>query len=136
VGLGGALVLSIAGSATLLVTWRTDTQRYTAAAAFLDSSTAAGDRVMALDPSRLYLLSGHQGIAPPFDPYPVVARTIETYDVRWVVVTLEPGETRDPLGFWDGAAAVDADGNHATFLAATPAFEAPGVRIYPVVPPP
>jgi hypothetical protein len=63
----------------------------------------------------------------------VVGRVAAAYEVRWVVVTLGPGEERDPLGLWDGAAAVDATGARPTFLPAEPAFAAPGVRVYEVV---
>ncbi|MDH4334668.1 MAG: hypothetical protein OEW24_05325, partial [Chloroflexota bacterium] len=89
--------------------------------------------VMAYDPAALRALSGNPGVAPPFDPYPVIDQVVEAYDVRWVVVTLRDGETRDPLGLWDGAQATDADGNHPAFLDTRPAFEAPGVRVYAVV---
>ena len=58
---------------------------------------------------------------------------VDAYDIRWVVVTLQPGETRDPLGLWDGAAATDSLGTHPDFLPEQPAFEAPGVRVYEVV---
>ena len=73
-------------------------------------------------------------MAPPFDPFPVVADVVDAYDVRWVVVMLGSGETRDPLGLWDGASSTDSEGNHPSFLPDAPAFEAPGVRIYRVVP--
>ena len=85
---------------------------------------------MAYDPSALYGVTGRPGVAPPFDPYDTVAEVVGAYDVRWVVVILAPGETRDPLGLWDGPAARDVEGNHPAFLEATPAFEADGVRIY------
>ena len=68
------------------------------------------DVVMFADPARLHLLTGHPGVSPPFDPFVVVEEVVRAYDVRWVVVTLEPGETRDALGLWDGAAGVDSDG--------------------------
>ena len=94
---------------------------------------------MTYDPAALHALSGNPGVAPPFDPYPVIGQVVEAYDVRWVVVTLRDGETRDPLGLWDGSAATDADGNQPAFLDASPAFEASGVRVYAVpdeAPPP
>jgi len=49
-----------------------------------------------------------------------------------VVVTLASGEMRDPLGLWDGAAAVDANGSHPGFLPLQPSYSAPGVRVYEV----
>jgi hypothetical protein len=50
------------------------------------------------------------------------------------VVTLREDATVDPLGLWDGCAAVDSEGNVATWLACDPVFEAPAVRIYAVLP--
>lgn len=131
-GLVGAVVLSIAGSASLLLQWRTDGDRLGAAADYLRAAGAANEVAMSYDPSRLYLLSGNPGVAPPFDPFPVVSAVVKAYHVRWVVVTLTGDEARDPLGLWDGAASVDVDGNHPDFLPAAPAFEAPGVRVYEV----
>jgi hypothetical protein len=58
---------------------------------------------------------------------------VRAYDVRWVVVTLEPGEARDPLGLWDGADGVDSTGASPSFLPGEPAFEAEGVRVFRVV---
>lgn len=87
---------------------------------------------MFADPARLNLLTGHPGVAAPFDPFAVIERVVDAYDVRWVVVTLEPGETRDALGMWDGAAGVDATGASPAFLPPEPAFEAAGVRVYRV----
>jgi hypothetical protein len=88
--------------------------------------------VLAYDPAALHALSGNPGVAPPFDPFAVIERVVDGYRIRWVVVTLQPGETRDPLGLWDGAAATDSTGAHPTFLPADPAFEAPGVRVFEV----
>ncbi len=39
----------------------------------------------------------------------------------------------DPLGLWDGAAAVDSEGQHPAFLPAEPAFEGNDVRIFRVI---
>ena len=85
------------------------------------------------DPARLNLRTGHPGISAPFDPYSVIEEVVRAYDVRWVVVTLEPGEARDALGLWDGASGVDSTGDSPSFLPAAPAFEAEGVRVYEVV---
>jgi hypothetical protein len=128
-GVAGALTLSLIGSAVLLAGWSDGHAKLERAAAFLISSGAPGDRVMAYDPAALYALSGNPGVAPPFDPFSVVGQVVDAYDVRWVVVTLARGEGRDPLGLWDGAAAVDADG----FLPDQPAFADDGVRVYEVV---
>lgn len=132
-GMAGALALSVIGSAVLLVGWSDGHAKLERAAAFLVSSGAPGDRVMAYDPAALYALSGNPGVAPPFDPFPVVGQVIDAYDVRWVVVTLARGESRDPLGLWEGAAAVDVEGNHPDFLPDQPAFADAGVRVYEVV---
>lgn len=128
----GAIVLSLASSAVLLVQWRDSNARLELAAGFLAESAQSGDVVMHTDPSRLYLLSGHPGVAPPFDPYEVVAQVVRAYDVQWLVVTLEPGEKRDALGLWDGAEATDITGEHPSFIDRPPVYEAPGVRIFEI----
>ncbi len=138
-GLGGAAVLSVAGSAVLLTGWSDAHHKLGLAADFLTDTGDPSAVVMAYDPAALHALSGNPGVAPPFDPYPLIGQVVDAYHVRWVVVTLRDGETRDPLGLWDGAAATDADGNHPDFLGSVPAFEAPGVRVYAVqaeAPPP
>lgn len=131
-GMAGAVVLSLVGSGVLLGQWAFAHDRLAQAAAFLESHGATGDRVLAYDPAALHALSGNPGVAPPFDPFAVIERVVDGYRIRWVVVTLQPGETRDPLGLWDGAAATDSTGAHPTFLPADPAFEAPGVRVFEV----
>jgi hypothetical protein len=65
----------------------------------------------------------------------VIADVVDAYGIRWVVVILDQGQNRDPLGLWDGAAAVDSTGSSPSFLPDEPAFEAPGVRIFGVVGP-
>jgi hypothetical protein len=131
-GLAGAVALSVSGSAVLLGQWQVAHDRLQLAAEFLQSRDATADRVLAYDPAALHALSGNPGVAPPFDPFPVIDQVVEAYDLRWVVVTLQPGETRDPLGLWDGASATDSIGSHPAFLPSAPAFEAPGVRVYEV----
>ncbi|MBA2633643.1 MAG: hypothetical protein H0U86_11700 [Chloroflexi bacterium] len=133
-GLAAAIVLSLAGSATLLASWRIANERLASAAAFLEASAPHGDVVMFADPARLNLLTDHPGVAAPFDPYAVIGEVVRAYDVRWVVVTLEPGEQRDALGLWDGAGGVDSTGATPQFLPSRPAFAAEGVRVYEVVP--
>ena len=88
---------------------------------------------MFADPARLNLMTGHPGVSAPFDPFAVIEEVVRAYDVRWVVVTLEPGESRDALGLWDGAAGVDSTGASPGFLPAEPTFEAEGVRVYEVI---
>jgi hypothetical protein len=90
--------------------------------------------VMAYDPSALWAITGNPGVAPPFDTFPIVNEVVDAYGVRWVVVTLAEGQERDPLGLWDGAAATDSQGTHPDFLPEEPAFSAPGVRVFEVVP--
>ncbi|HET7582875.1 MAG TPA: hypothetical protein VFL75_09010 [Candidatus Limnocylindria bacterium] len=131
-GLTGSVVLSVAGSAVLLAQWQASHDRLQLAADFLESRHATGDRVLAYDPAALHALSGNPGVAPPFDPFPVIGRVVDAYQLRWVVVTLASGETRDPLGLWDGASATDIQGNHPAFLPQQPVFEAPGVRVFEV----
>jgi hypothetical protein len=131
-GLVGAIGLSLAGSAVLLGQWQAAHDRLEVAADYLRSHGATSDRVMAYDPAALHALTGNPGVAPPFDPFPVVSQVVRAYDVRWVVVTLAPGEMRDPLGLWDGASATDSIGSHPSFLPERPALEAPGVRVFEV----
>jgi 4-amino-4-deoxy-L-arabinose transferase-like glycosyltransferase len=131
-GLGGALALSLAGSTVLIGQWSDAHARLRQAAQFLASQPTPSAVVMAYDPAALFALTGNPGVAPPFDTFPVIGQVIRAYDVRWVVITLSPNETRDPLGLWDGAAATDSAGNHPDFLPASPAFDGPRVRVYEV----
>jgi 4-amino-4-deoxy-L-arabinose transferase-like glycosyltransferase len=132
-GLAGATALSLVGSAVLIGQWSDAHARLVLAAEFLTGHGAGDDRVMAYDPAALWAISGNPGVAPPFDPYPVIGRVVDAYEVRWVVVTLSPGAERDPLGLWEGASATDSLGNHPGFLPRRPVFEAPGVRVFAVV---
>jgi hypothetical protein len=131
-GLAGALALSLIGSAVIYRGWSVTTERYRAAAGFLATAADTGDRVMAYDPAAFHALSGMAGVAPPFDPFPIVGEVVDAYDVRWVVVNLDLGEARDALGLWQGAAATDVDGNHPDFLGPEPAFEGVGIRVFRV----
>ncbi len=132
-GLIGAFALSLAGSAVLLGQWSDTHARLRQAGDFLAGSGAESSVVMAYDPAALYALTGNPGVAPPYDLFPVIGQVVRGYDVAWVVVTLAPGETRDPLGLWDGASGTDAAGNHPDFLPDVPSFDAPRVRVYRVV---
>lgn len=134
-GLVGALVLSLAGGAGLLLGWSMTQDRYEAAARFLSSEADAAAVVMSADPARLNLLTANPGVPAPFDPYPVIEKVVEAYDVDWLVVVLPPGESRDPLGLWEGANATDIEGNHPDWLPAEAAFEADGVRVFDVAGP-
>lgn len=131
-GVVGAAVLSLAGSAVVYRGWAVSQARLESAAGFLASAAEPGDRVMAYDPARLYELVPLEGVPPPFDPFAVVDRVVDAYDVRWVVVTLAADDERDPLGLWDGAAGRDIRGEAPSFLPSLPTFEAPGVRVYEV----
>jgi hypothetical protein len=131
--LAAAVVLSVASSVALVVSWRVANDRLGAAAAYLSSAVPRDAVVMFADPARLHLLTGHPGVSAPFDPFRVIEEVVRAYDVGWVVVTLEPGESRDALGLWDGAAAIDSEGSSPAFLPASPSFEAPGVRVFEVL---
>ena len=132
--LAAAVILSVVSSTALLASWRVAADRLRSAATFLGMTVPRDEVVMFADPARLNLLTGNPGVSAPFDPFAVIEEVVRAYDVRWVVVTLEPGETRDALGLWDGAAGVDSDGASPGFLPAEPAYEANGVRVYEVTP--
>jgi 4-amino-4-deoxy-L-arabinose transferase-like glycosyltransferase len=132
VGVAGAVVLSVVGSVILYRDWDHSRVRDEETAAFLLANAERSDVVMASDPASLYPLSGNPAVAAPFDPFPVIEEVVDAYGVDWVVV-LSPGDgERDPLGLWDGAAGVDSEGNHPTFLPEEPAFEGTDLRIFRV----
>ena len=133
VGVAGAVVLALAGASSLLGPWQVRADRHEAAAVFLRDAAASDDVLLAADSSSLYLLTGLRAVATPFDPYDVIAGVVEAYGIDWVIVVLEDGATSDPLGLWDGAAAVDATGTSPGFLPDEPAFEDDGVRVFEVV---
>ena len=135
VGLVGAVVLALAGAMALLTQWEVRWERTEAAATFLSGAAQEDDVVLAGDPSSLYLLTGLRGVATPFDPFDILADVVDAYDVDWVVVVLDEGAERDPLGLWDGSRAIDATGASPDFLPAEPAFEADGVRVFQVTRP-
>jgi 4-amino-4-deoxy-L-arabinose transferase-like glycosyltransferase len=134
-GLVGAAFLSLIGSTILYEQWSAARGRELAAASFLAADGRSDDVIMYSDPASMALTSGNPGVAGPFDGYPIQERIIRDYGVKWVVVTVRPGETTDPLGFWLGGQARDANGVPATFLADEPDFEAEGVRIFRVLAP-
>jgi 4-amino-4-deoxy-L-arabinose transferase-like glycosyltransferase len=125
----GAVILSVVGSLSLVVGWNADRARLERAVTFLESVDPA-DVVMYVDPPALTLATGLRSVAPPFDPYPVIGEVIDAYDVRWVVVERATGTSSDALGLWEGSSSVDPEGNRATFLAETPAFDAEDIRIF------
>jgi 4-amino-4-deoxy-L-arabinose transferase-like glycosyltransferase len=128
----GAVALSISGAFMLFTDWDRSRIRHEQAAAFLTANAEPGDVVMASDPASVYPLTGLPGLAGPFDPFRVIADVVDAYDVRWVVV-LSPGDGQpDPLNLWDGAAGVDSEGAHPTFLPDEPAFEGDDVRVFRV----
>lgn len=132
-GVVGAVMLSVIGSAILYQDWSRSRIRDEQAAAFLLANAQPSDVLMASDPASLYPLTGNRGVAGPFDPFRVIQQVVDAYDVRWVVVLRPgPGET-DPLGMWEGAAGIDSDGEHPSFLPDEPAFEGDDVRIFRVV---
>jgi 4-amino-4-deoxy-L-arabinose transferase-like glycosyltransferase len=133
VGLGGAAALSLIASAVLIGQWSDAHARLQRAGEYLGVHAEPTAVVMAYDPAALHALTGNPGVAPPFDGFAVIGKVVAAYRVEWVVVTLRPGETRDPLGLWDGASATDAAGDHPDFLPPEPDFAAPRVRVYHVV---
>ena len=128
----GAVVLAVGGAIGLFGQWQVRQERLEAAAGFLNAQGAPDDVLLAADPSSLYLLTAMRGVATPFDPYETLDRVVRGYGVDWVVVVLDPGETSDPLGLWDGATATDINGDHPAFITDGPAFEAEGVRVFAV----
>jgi hypothetical protein len=133
VGIIGALVLSLAASASLYAEWTASRRLDEAAGSYFISHDLTHAVVMSDDPAALWQVSHNPGVPFPFDPYPVIDRVINAYDVDWVVVTRRDPSLPDPLGLWDGGESVDAQGNRATFLPSTPVFETGGVRIYRVI---
>ncbi len=135
VGTVGAIVLSVVGSAAIHAEWERSHSLDAAAAGWLRGANQSRAMVMYSDPATLALLSGNPGVAPSFDPFPVLRTIARAYDVRWLVVQLRPGETTDALNLWPGAAARDRQGNVASWLAAQPSFEVQGaLRIFAVHP--
>jgi hypothetical protein len=132
VAIAGAVILSVVGSLTIWDEWDRSHRLDLQGAAFFESHDATDDVVMYPDPATLALLSGNAGVAPSFDPFPVLERIVRAYDVRWVMVQLPEGAARDALGLWDGGSARDIDGNQATWLAETPSLDVPGLRIFAV----
>lgn len=132
-GLMAAVVISVASSLALLADWRASEVRLEAAAGFLAREANPGDVVMSEDPARVYLATGLEGVAAPFDPYRVVEWVVDAYDVRWVVVILDGAAARDPLGLWEGPNARDIEGKEPRFITEPAVFEAPGVRIFRIV---
>ena len=130
----GAVALSVIGSAALYRLWEASHQRDMAAAAYLAGAGRTAETLLYGDPASLWHLTANPGVAAPFDPYPVIEEVVRAYGISLVVVTLSEDATRDPLGLWDGCAAADREGNVATWLGCDPVYEAPGVRIYDVVP--
>jgi 4-amino-4-deoxy-L-arabinose transferase-like glycosyltransferase len=130
----GAVVLAVLGSAALYLLWETSHDRELAAAAYLEETGQTDVTVMYGDPSSLWHLTANPGVAAPFDPYPVIGEVVRGYGVELVVVALREDATIDPLGLWEGCEATDSEGNHPTWLACEPSFEAEGIRIFEVVP--
>ncbi len=133
VGLVAAVVLSVTGSMSLYEGWVSTRERHQDAASFFLDRGLTDDVVMYRDAAALHLLSGNPAIAIPYDPYPVIEEAARAYGARWLVISRLGGETRAPLGLWDGGAAVDGEGNRADWLAVEPAFETESVRVFEIV---
>lgn len=121
-GVAGAIALSVIGSAALLAEWTAGRGRLETAAAFLTSRADREDVVMYVDPPSLHLVTDNPVVAPPFDPPEVVEQAARAYDVRWLILERQPGNERDALGLWDGAA----------WLGPAPVLDENDVRIYEV----
>jgi 4-amino-4-deoxy-L-arabinose transferase-like glycosyltransferase len=131
-----AIAFSIAASALLLGEWRTNLAAADSVAVFLKEHAAPQDRVMFRDAPLLYVATGHEVVAPTFDPYPVVGQVARAYQTRWFVVQLQArGPLVEPQGLWEGGNAVDAQGHRADWLARVPAYDDGRVRVYEVLPP-
>lgn len=134
IGLLAAVVLSVLGSASLYGGWLSARERDEAAASFFRERGLTDEVVMYRDASKLHLLTGNPAIAIPYDDYPVIEEVARAYGARWMVVSQLEGETRAPLGLWDGGSAVDTQGNRADWLATEPAFETESVRVFAILP--
>jgi len=133
--LTAAAAFSIVASALLLGEWRTNLAAADAVAVFLKEHAASPDRVMFRDAPLLYVATGHEVVAPTYDPYPIVGQVAHAYGIRWFVAQLQArGPLVEPQGLWDGGNAVDAQGNPAAWLARVPAYDDGRVRIYEVLP--
>ncbi len=130
VGLAGAAILSLAGSATILGQWEDSHAQDAVAGGYFSSHNLVDDVVMSDDPASLWQVSGNPGVPIPFDSYPVIEAAAAAYGARWLVIDLRDGAAGDPLGLWAGGHAVDAEGNRATWLATQPVVDSRGVRIY------
>lgn len=135
VGLLGAMTLSLIGSVSLWQIWDSARIRVETAGSFFISGGLTDDVVLYADPPSLWQVTGNPGVATPFDPYPVIEEVARAYDARWLVITLRGDDPIDPLGLWNGGAAVDQYGNHADWLASEPSFEADGVRVWEILGP-
>jgi len=133
VGLAGALVLSVAGSATLLSQWADSHHQDEIAGTYFRRHGLQDEVVMSDDPAALWQVSGNPGIPIPFDPYPVAGRAAAAYGATWLVVERRNGAASDPLGLWEGGEARDSQGNQAVWLADDPVLDSDGVRIYRIV---
>jgi 4-amino-4-deoxy-L-arabinose transferase-like glycosyltransferase len=133
--LAAAVAFSIVASGLLLGEWRTNLAATDSVAVFLEKHAAPQDRVMFRDAPLLYIATGHEVVAPTFDPYPIVGQIARAYRIRWFVAQLQArGPLVEPQGLWKGGNAVDAQGNRADWLARVPAYDDGHVRIYEVLP--
>jgi hypothetical protein len=130
--MAGAMVLSVAGSAILYRQWDFSRVRHEQAAQFLRDNASRGDVFMASDPASVWPLTGNAGVAGPFDPYRVVQKVVDAYDVTWIIVLRPDDGGLDPLGLWEGAAATDSEGAHPSFMPEEPTFEGDHVRVFRV----
>lgn len=134
VSLLATIPYSLVASGLLLAEWRTNLRAAHDAGAFLSHEAPRSEVVMFRDAPLLYAATGQPAVGPPFDPYPVIGQVARAYHVRWFVVQRQSrGPAVEPQGLWDGGRAVDAQGNHADWLASQPSFDNGTVRIYEVL---
>lgn len=131
--LAASLVISVVTSTTQLGLWREDMDAMGHVEAFLAAHAEPGDVVMHRDAPMLSALTGFAAVAPPNDPFPVMERVVRAYGARWFVVQVQShGRRVEPLGLWHGGRSTDDEGNRADWLANSPSFETPTLRIYEV----
>lgn len=131
--LGAAIVISVATSSLLLRSWREDIDAAHGVQAFLDANATPDDVLLFRDAPLLATISGYGVVGPPVDPFPVIERVARAYGADWYVVQRQTqGDRVEPSGLWEGGRATDSQGNRATWLEETPAYDGGLVRIYAI----
>ena len=118
----GAVILSVVGSASLVIQWDRDYANVETAASYIRREASRGDVVMYTDPPSLNLATGNPAIPPPFESPAVIGETARSYNVRWVVVERAAHAEQDPVRLWEGA----------PWLSPQPVFDSDYIRIFTV----